>query len=82
MRLPWFKDLDEARQGVLLNMAFQLGTDGLIGFTATLQLVQQGKYAEAAQEMLRSAWASQTPERAKRMHDQMLTGIWQFAPGA
>lgn len=81
-RLPWFKDLDEARQGVLLNMAFQLGVDGLMGFTQTLRLVQAGQYAAAAKEMMSSDWGRQTPERAKRMHDQMLTGVWQFAPGA
>ena len=29
-QLPWFGTLDEARQGVLLNMSFQLGTAGLL----------------------------------------------------
>ena len=80
-RLPWFVDLDEARQGVLLNMSFQLGVDGLLGFKNTLELVRQGKYTEAAAAMLQSKWATQTPERAKRMSEQMRTGVWQFAPG-
>lgn len=81
-RLPWFIQLDEARQGVLLNMSFQLGVDGLLAFKNTLALVQQGKYAEASTAMLQSKWAGQTPERAKRLSDQMATGVWQFAPGA
>ena len=80
-RLPWFLQLDEARQGVLLNMSFQLGVDGLLGFKNTLELVRQGKYTEAAAAMLQSKWATQTPERAKRLSDQMRTGAWQFAPG-
>lgn len=81
-RLPWFIQLDEARQGVLLNMSFQLGVDGLLAFKNTLALVQQGKYMEASTAMLQSKWAGQTPERAKRLSDQMATGVWQFAPGA
>jgi lysozyme len=80
--LPWFTDLDEARQGVLLNMAFQLGTAGLLAFTTTLTHVRAGRYDEAATAMLQSKWAQQTPERAERMAEQMRTGKWQFAPGA
>lgn len=81
-RLPWFVRLDEARQGVLINMAFQLGTDGLLGFKKTLHLVEAGAYAAAAAEMMDSDWAVQTPERAARLSKQMQTGVWQYAPGA
>ncbi len=80
-RLPWFLQLDDARKGVLLNMSFQMGVDGLLGFVNTLKLVQDGRYKDAAAAMLHSKWADQTPERAKRMADQMRTGDWQFAPG-
>ena len=75
-RLPWFNDLDEARQGVLLNMAFQLGVDGLMGFRTTLDLIGKGRYTEASEQMLKSKWASQTPARARRMSEQMKTGRW------
>ena len=77
--LPWFQNLDDARQGVLLNMAFQLGTDGLLAFHTTLGHVQAGNYAQADADMLQSPWASQTPGRAKRLSTQMETGIWQYA---
>ena len=72
-----FPKLDEARKGVLLNMAFQLGTAGLLGFKSTLALVAAGKYAEAAEQMLKSKWATQTPARAKRLAEQMKTGEWK-----
>jgi lysozyme len=75
--LPWFRRLDVARQAVLVNMAFQLGTVGLLGFTTTLDLVSKGRYAEAAVQMLKSKWANQTPERAKRLAEQMRTGVWK-----
>jgi len=76
--LPWFTELDEARQGVLLNMAFQMGTAGLLAFTTTLGLVRAGRYDEAADAMLKSKWATQTPNRAGRLAQQMRTGEWQF----
>lgn len=78
-RFPWFQNLDDARKGVLLNMSFQLGVDGLLGFKNTLQMIEDGRYSEAAQNMLLSKWAQQTPERANRMATQMSTGQWQYA---
>ena len=80
-QLPWFTGLDEARQGVLLNMSFQLGTVGLLAFKTTLGNVRAGDYDTAANNMLLSKWATQTPERAGRLAKQMKTGVWQYAPG-
>lgn len=75
--LPWFATLDAARQGALVNMAFQMGTEGLLQFTTTLGRVSRGDYVGAGQSMLDSKWATQTPERAKRLSKQMETGVWQ-----
>jgi len=75
--LPWFGALDDARQGVLLNMAFQLGTAGLLMFKKTLEQVRLGHYKTASVMMLQSKWATQTPERAARLAKQMETGTWQ-----
>lgn len=75
--LPWAASLTEARQGVLLNMAFQLGIAGLLKFKNTLAYVEKGMFMAAANEMLKSAWAEQTPARAARLSRQMMTGEWQ-----
>lgn len=80
-RLPWFQNLDDARKGVLLNMSFQMGVEGLLEFERTLALVRDGKYENAAHAMEQSLWAKQTPARAARMAEQMRTGQWQYAPG-
>lgn len=80
-RLPWFQNLDDARRGVLLNMSFQLGVDGLMAFKNTLAMVESADYMGAARNMLQSKWATQTPERAARMAEQMRSGRWQFAKG-
>jgi lysozyme len=76
-RLSWFDKLSEPRKAVLLNMGFQLGIGGLMGFSRTLGLIESGKYAEAADQMLQSKWAQQTPNRAAEMAEQMRTGKWQ-----
>lgn len=76
-RLPWFVYLSATRQGVLINMAFQLGIGGLMNFKKTLAHVEAGQYTAAASEMLQSTWAKQTPERAERLATQMRTGVWQ-----
>jgi len=75
--IPSFKRLNDARQGVLLNMAFQMGVHGLMQFKSTLNLIELGDYDAAADNMLKSLWASQTPNRAKEMATQMRTGQWQ-----
>ena len=76
-QLPWIDKLNDARKGVLLNMAFQLGVQGLMGFKNTLAKIEAGDYEGASNSMLQSKWATQTPERAKRMAEQMRTGQWQ-----
>ena len=76
-RLPWISKLDPARKGVLINMAFQMGVAGLLGFKNTLALIEAGQYQDTAKAMLQSKWATQTPARAQRLSNQMATGQWQ-----
>lgn len=73
-RIPWIKTLNQARQDCLLNMAFNLGVEGLLTFKNTLSLVQSSQYEKAAVEMLNSRWATQVGNRAKRLSEQMRTG--------
>ena len=73
-RLPLFEDLNKARQDALVNMAFNLGVNGLLGFKNTLALLRMGRYKEAAKEMLDSQWANQVGDRAKRLSKQIETG--------
>lgn len=77
--LPWIDSLSEPRRAVIIGMAFQMGTAGLLQFKNTLDAVRRGDYAAAARGMLQSRWATQTPTRAMRMAAQMETGQWQAA---
>lgn len=74
-RAPWWRRLSDNRQRVLLNMAFQLGVSGLLGFRKAVAAMQVGDYAEAARQMRDSKWArDDTPNRAKRMIERMVIG--------
>lgn len=75
-RLSWFGKLDEVRQGALINMAYQLGIDGLLKFKKFIAFMQVGQYEKASVEMLDSLWARQTPDRAKRLSIQIKTDVW------
>jgi lysozyme len=71
--LPYFVRLSAPRQHVLINMAFNLGTKGLLRFRATLAHIAAGRYAEAAAAMLQSKWAHQVGARAQRLARTMST---------
>ena len=73
--LPWWRELDEVRRRVLVNMAFNLGISGLLGHHTTLGWIKQGHYASAAGEMLLSVWAEQVGDRASRLARMMRTGV-------
>lgn len=72
--LPWWKDLDDVRQRVLANMAFNLGVPGLLKFRKTLAHVQAGEYEQASEQMKRSLWATQVGDRADELAIMMKTG--------
>lgn len=64
-------------QGVLTEMAFNLGKKGLSEFKNFLALINAKKYAEASKEMLKSSWSKQVGKRA-----QTLAGIVSAKPVA
>lgn len=75
--MPWSFAMSEARQGVLVNMLFNLGVGRLLGFKKALAAMERGDYAVAAREMLDSKWARQVGKRATELSRQMETGEWQ-----
>jgi lysozyme len=77
MQFPWFHRLNDARQAVLIGMCFQMGMGKLLKFAKALGAIRDERWPQAAGEMLDSAWARQTPKRARRLARQMETGEWQ-----
>jgi lysozyme len=52
---------------VCVMMCYQLGISGFFKFKKTINFLFHGHYRVAAEEMLDSKWARQTPARAERM---------------
>ena len=77
VHLPWWRSLDDVRQDVLANMAFNMGVTALCQFHNTLGAVQRGDWQAAHDGMLHSLWAAQVGARAQRLATQMLTGVHQ-----
>lgn len=73
-KLSWWRNLDPVRQRIMVNMCFNLGIGGLLGFHNTLAMIEGHRYTEAAQNMLASKWARQVGDRAKRLSAMMRTG--------
>lgn len=76
--LPWTGNIDWPRKSVLIDMCFNMGigdsTKGLLSFKNTLKLIEEGKYTEASDNMLKSKWATQVGSRAANLARIMKTG--------
>lgn len=72
---PWYVHLDDERKAVVLQMAYQMGTDGVAGFRKFCAAMVIGDYETAADEMLDSKWAREdSPARAARLARRMRRG--------
>ncbi|MDD2229181.1 MAG: glycoside hydrolase family protein [Candidatus Cloacimonetes bacterium] len=69
-----YKALDEVRKSVLLNMCFNMGIGGLLGFNNTLAFIAAGDWERAANGMLASKWAKQVGRRAIELSELMRKG--------
>ena len=53
-------------QEIAIDCTFQMGITGWMNFRRTRALMEMGAYLEASEEILRSKYAVQTPNRAAR----------------
>lgn len=77
--MPWWRELDDVREQVLAEMAFNMGVDadprnGLDSFVNTLKAIREGRWEAAKAGMLSSKWAMQVGGRANTLAEMMLTG--------
>jgi len=75
LRIDWFNKLDIPRQNVIIEMTFNLGLQGMLGFKGMISAIQEQRYTKAAIEMLNSKWATQVKGRAARLAKRMEFGI-------
>ena len=74
---PWWNEMNEARQAVMINLCFNMGWPRLSGFRNMLSAAEKGSYETAADEMVDSRWYDQVGLRGVELAEQMRTGQWQ-----
>ena len=70
-QFPFLEDCPEEVQDVIIEMCYQIGVKGVSKFSKTIDHIMRKDYRAASSEMLLSKWATQTPNRAKKLSDQM-----------
>ena len=73
---PCVIELDEIRQRVIIDMAFNMGVPRLNKFVKMWKAIDEQDFAEAKVQMLDSRWANQVGNRAVRLSNAMETGEW------
>lgn len=71
--LPWYEKAPFVTRTVLINMAFNMGVEGLLGFKNTLKYMGQGNYSQAATNMKKSLWYRQVGRRAQYLSERIRT---------
>lgn len=71
---PFWESLSDNRQDVLVNMAYNIGLRGVLGFRKMLLAITHRNFKRAAEEMLDSKWATQVKGRAEELSNIMLEG--------
>ena len=66
-----FQELSEDKKAVLVNMAFNLGVNGLLKFKNMLAAITEERWEDASAEMLNSRWADQVGNRAIELAEAM-----------
>jgi lysozyme len=69
--VSFYNFLPTGKKYVLLDMSYNLGTQGLLKFDKTLHHVEKHHYALASKEMLNSKWARQVKGRSKDLAHKM-----------
>jgi len=71
---PFWTSLAQARQEVLVEMAYNLGVPRLLGFRRMLAAAQAGNVEAVCREMKESKWAVQVGDRADRLIEKYRKG--------
>ena len=71
--LPWYADATFVTKTILINMEYNMGLTGLLGFRNTLQFIKDKNYTQAAKNMEASLWYRQVKGRAVELVERMKT---------
>lgn len=68
-KISWFRYTEDKVRLVIVNMSYQMGLSGVLKFKRALAAMEIKNWEMAADEMLDSLWAKQTPNRANELAD-------------
>lgn len=71
----WWAAIDPVRRSVFLDVAFNVGTEGLLHFVQTISAAARADWSAAHDELLDSDAARELPTRYKRLAQILLTGV-------
>lgn len=74
LAVPEYKSLPDKVKIALLDMAYNIGVPGLLGFKKMWEHLKNGDYEAASYEVLNSQYAKQVPNRAKANADLIRYG--------
>ncbi len=69
-----YQSLNDVRRGIIIEMIFQMGRNGVWKFKKFLAAAARKDWQAAHDELLDSKWARQTPERATELAELFLHG--------
>ena len=72
--LPFWDKLSQARQEVFVNMGYNLGVDGLLGFRKMISAAAAGDIVGVCREMRDSKWYKQVGSRADELIEKYRIG--------
>lgn len=87
-KTTWWPKLDAVRQAAFVDMAFQMGTVGVLGFKEVIRRIEAANTWDYVAEALLenpdgtspNPWAKETPNRARRISEMVRTGLWPSLP--
>lgn len=73
-QMDWWPMLNDARMAVILNLGYNVGVGGVLGFHDMIAAIRARDYKAAAAALLASKYATQVGERALRLAAVMEIG--------
>lgn len=73
--LSWYKEASFVTKTILINLSFNMGIKGLLGFKNTLAFIKEKKYKEAASNLRKSLYYKQVTKRAEELATRLETQV-------
>lgn len=78
-RFDWFQPLDEVRQAAIVDMAHDVGFQGVQEFTTMIAALGKQDWKGAHDAVIASKWHGEVSARADRVANMLADGKWPTA---